>query len=129
MILIYHLYSQLTQSTLYDGVTELDNLMGHARCNSFKPFLLFWGATSQSIMLRPLGINVLSLCIQVNSLWSLSDFDLGMSLGTFMYSRICMDNRRLEVSHWLAKCLTHCSVLMVSYVTEMTLKPLIVFCF
>ena len=37
-------------------------------------FLHFWDAASLSIIFRLLGINVLSLCIQVNSLLSLSDW-------------------------------------------------------
>ena len=45
-----------------------------------------------SLILRPLGINVLTLCIQGNFHLSLSYFDLGMSLGTLMYSRMCMMN-------------------------------------
>ena len=64
-----------------------------ACCMQFmKPFLLLWSATSQSVIFRPLKINVLRVCIQVTSLLSFSDFDLGMSLDSLMYSRICMVN-------------------------------------
>ena len=72
-------------------------LVGHNRCILFKPILFFQGATSQSIMLGLLGIKGLSLWIQVNSLLSLSDFDPGMSLDTFMFSRICMVNGELSL--------------------------------
>ena len=41
-------------------------------------------------MLRPLGIKVFNLCIQTNSLLSLMDFDLGISLGNLMNSWICV---------------------------------------
>ena len=95
MILIYQLCNQLTQSILYDRDTVLDSVERDARYTLFKPFLLFWGAMLHSIMLRPSGINVLSLWIQVNSLLSLRDFDLGMPLDTFMHSRICMVNQGL----------------------------------
>ena len=44
----------------------------------------------QSNMLRPLGIKVFNLCIQTNSLLSLIDLDLGMSLGNLIYSRMFM---------------------------------------
>ena len=40
--------------------------------------------------IKAIGIKVLSLCIQTNSLLSLMDLDLGISFGSLMYSRICM---------------------------------------
>ena len=66
--------------------------MHHSRCNLFKTLLLFWDAASQSIIFRSLGIDMLSLCTQVNYVFSLSDFDLEMSSDTLMYSRMCMVN-------------------------------------
>ena len=56
-------------------------------------------------MLSPLGIKVFNLCIQTNSLWSLIDFDLGISLGNLMYSSICIIILGLVWSLWLWKCL------------------------
>ena len=56
-------------------------------------------------MLRPLGIKVFNLCIQTNSLLSLIDFDLGISLCNLMYSSICIIILGLVRSLWLWKCL------------------------
>ena len=61
-------------------------LMQDARCYLFKPLLLSFDAASQSIIFMPFGITVLNLCIQVDSLLTLKDPDLGMSSDIFMYS-------------------------------------------
>ena len=56
-------------------------------------------------MLRPFRIKVLSLCIQANSLLSLSEWDLGASFGNFMYSSMCMVIFGSSWSLRLWKCL------------------------
>ena len=61
------------------------------------PFIVL-DTLSQFMIFRPLGIKVFNLHIQVNSLLSLSDLDLGMSLDNLMHSRICIVNRGLEIS-------------------------------
>ena len=73
------------------------------------------------MIFRLLWIKVFNQHIQVISLLSLSDLDFGMSLENVMYSRICIVNRGLEVSPWLAKCLPWWCF-MVSGVWEMILK-------
>ena len=56
-------------------------------------------------MFRPLGIKVFSLWIETNSILSLSEFDLGKSLGNLMYSNICIVIMGSTWSLWLPKCL------------------------
>ena len=46
-----------------------------------------------------------SLCIQANSLLSLSKCDCGISLGNFMYSKMCIVILGSSWSLWLRKCL------------------------
>ena len=76
------------------------------------------------MILRSSGINVLSLCFHVNSLLSPSDFDHGMSLDTFMYSRMRMINGGIVVLPITGKVLSHCGILMFYYVTKMNLKAI-----
>ena len=73
-------------NTLYDWIILAINV----GCLLFILFWLILNQLPQSNMLRPLGIKVFNLCIQTNSLLSLIDFDLGISLGNLMYSRRCM---------------------------------------
>ena len=78
----------------------------------------------QSKMLRPLGIKVLSLWIQTNSLLSLMDLDLGTSFGNLMYSSICMIMLGLLRSLWLRKCLATVVLVTVFNVIHMTLESI-----
>ena len=65
--------------------------------------LLNW--LTQSKMLKPLGIKVLSLHIQTKSLLSLGEFNLGISFGNLSYSNICIVIFGSNWSMWLWKCL------------------------
>ena len=85
-------------------------------------FFLNW--LPQSKMLRPLDIKVFSLCIQTDSLLSLSEFDLGTSFGNLVYSSICM------VMSLAIKMSCHCSVIILFDVKYITLESIYhsVFC-
>ena len=69
-------------------------------------------------MLRPLGIKVLSLCIQTDSLLSLNEFDLGLSFGNLMYSNIYIVILGSNWSMWLWKCLAT-AVLLLCLMSKM----------
>ena len=72
-----------------------------------------------------------SLCIQTNSLLSLSDFDLGMSFGNFMYSQDVYSLPWIQLIFVAVKVSCHCGIISVFYVTNMTLESFndSVFCF
>ena len=76
------------------------------------------------MVFRLLAINVLSLCIQDNSLLSLGDFDLGVFLDTLMYSRMCMVNGGTLGLPTASKLSRHSGILMAFYVKKMMLKPI-----
>ena len=77
----------------------LDHFGASCMCNLLKLLFTVLDTSSQFMIFRPLGIKVFNLHIHVNSLLSLSDLDLGMSLDNLMHSRICIVNRGLEVPH------------------------------
>ena len=64
-------------------------------------------------MLRPLGIKVLSLCIQTNSLLSLSELDFGTFFGKLMYASMYMVISGSIWSLWLWKCLATVVIVIV----------------
>ena len=64
-------------------------------------------------MLRPLGIKVFTLCTQTNSLLSLIDFDLGISLGNLMYSRMCHDHIGIYLITVALEMSSHCGIIVM----------------
>ena len=68
----------------------MDNIGKKIQVASYLYSLVHPEFITSSNILRPLGIKVFSLCIQTNSLLSLSELDLGKSFGNLIYSSICM---------------------------------------
>ena len=83
----------------------MDNFGNKCRLPLIYTLWLILNLLPQSNILSPLGIKVFGLCIQTNSLLSLSELDLGESFGSLIYSCVCMVILGSRWSLWLSKCL------------------------
>ena len=71
-----------------------------------------------------MGIKVFSLCIQTNSLLSLSEFDLGTSFGNLMYSGMCMVILGTQLVTVAVKVSCKCVVVIVFNVKYVALESI-----
>ena len=107
----------------------MDNIGKKCRVTLIYTLWLHLNGLPQSNMLRSLGIKVFNLCIQTNSLLSLSEFDLGISFGNLIYSSICMV--MLGSILWLSKCLATVVLLLclMSNICPQNLSMILFFVF
>ena len=103
---------------------RLDNIGNECWLHFVYTLWLILNQLPQSNMLRPLGIKVFNLCIQTNSLLSLIDFDLGISLGNLIYSRMCMIILGFITITVALEMSSHCGIIVMFNVKYMTLESI-----